>query len=116
MDIPTTPSGQTRSPADLATEKSALMPSRVLDQSEIQRVVQEAVQSLSERHRMALLLHKFEEMSYADIGNSMELSVPAVKSLLARARESLREKLLPYLGKDQDLMTSSEEMEGLEPG
>jgi len=116
VDIPTTPSGQTRSPADLATEKSALMPSRVLDQSEIQRVVQEAVQSLSERHRMALLLHKFEEMSYADIGNSMELSVPAVKSLLARARESLREKLLPYLGKDQDLMTSSEEMEGLEPG
>ena len=42
---------------------------------------------------MALLLHKFEGMNYAEIGEAMSLSLPAVKSLLSRARESLREKL-----------------------
>lgn len=111
IDIPATPSGRTPSPSDLAPEKSALMPARVLDRQEIQNIVQEAVQSLSERHRMAVLLHKFEEMSYADIAATMELSIPAVKSLLARARESLREKLLPYLGKSNDPFSSSGEIE-----
>lgn len=105
VDVPPTPSGRIQSPAELATDRSAHMPARVFDRNEIQNVVQEAVQSLSERHRMALLLHRFEGMSYADIGAAMELSVPAVKSLLARARESLREKLLPYLGKAEDLMS-----------
>jgi len=111
VDIPSSPSGKSPSPSDLAPEKSALMPARMLDRQEIQNVVQEAVQSLSERHRMAVLLHKFEEMSYADIAATMELSVPAVKSLLARAREALREKLLPYLGKAGDLLSSSGEIE-----
>lgn len=111
VDIPSTPSGQSANPTHLAADKSALMPTRVLDRQEIQKVVQEAVQSLSERHRMALLLHKFEEMSYADISSTMELSIPAVKSLLARARESLREKLLPYLGKASDLLSSSGEID-----
>ena len=36
-------------------------------------------------------------MSYADIAETMELSVQAVKSLLSRARENLRETLEPYL-------------------
>jgi RNA polymerase sigma-70 factor (ECF subfamily) len=46
---------------------------------------------------MALLLNKFEEMSYADIGETMEMTEAAVKSLLSRARESLRVKLEPYV-------------------
>jgi len=108
VDVPATPSGRVPSAGDMAPEKSALMPSRVLDRKEIQQIVQEAVQSLNERHRMALLLHKFEEMSYADIGVAMDLSIPAVKSLLARARESLREKLMPYLGKANDILASSD--------
>ena len=42
-------------------------------------------------------LNKFEGMSYAEIAETMELSLPAVKSLLSRARENLREALEPYL-------------------
>lgn len=110
-DVPATPSGRQLNPSELAAEKSSMMPTRQLDRQEVQMVVQEAVRTLSERHRMALLLHKFEELSYSDIGMAMDLSVPAVKSLLARARESLREKLLPYLGKAQDLLSSSEDSE-----
>ncbi len=81
----------------LLADKSAMMPTRQVDLKEVQRVVQEALESLNERQRLAVLLHKFEEMSYADIGASMELSAAAVKSLLSRARENLRAKLESYV-------------------
>lgn len=80
-----------------AMEKSGLMPSRQLDKSELRQVVRQAMESLNERQRMALLLNKFEEMSYIDIAAAMDLSVQAVKSLLTRARENLKEQLEPYL-------------------
>ena len=81
----------------LVAEKSAFMPTRQLAKREMQEMVRDALDSLNERQRMALLLHKYEEMSYADIGETMEMSPAAVKSLLSRARESLRVKLEPYV-------------------
>ena len=81
----------------LAVEKSALMPTRQLDKRELQGVVQRALEGLNDRQRMALLLHKFEEMSYQDIADAMELSSAAVKSLLSRARDNLRQVLEPYM-------------------
>ncbi|GAB4153910.1 MAG: sigma-70 family RNA polymerase sigma factor [Planctomycetaceae bacterium] len=81
----------------LLADKSALMPNRQLDKSEVQSVVQKALEELNERQRLALLLHKFEGMSYADIGESMDLTPAAVKSLLSRARENLKGILEPYV-------------------
>lgn len=81
----------------LFADKSGLMPGRQIASHEMQQIVQQALQTLNERQRMALLLHKFEGMSYADIGEAMEMSPAAVKSLLSRARENLREKLEPYV-------------------
>ena len=46
---------------------------------------------------MALLLCKFENMSYQDIAETMQLSVKAVKSLLSRARVNLKAVLEPYM-------------------
>lgn len=86
-----------RAEEDLVAEKSAMMPTRQLDKKEMAQVVQWAMNSLSERQRLAVLLHKFEEMSYADIGATMELTEAAVKSLLSRAREALRQKLENYV-------------------
>lgn len=74
-------------------EKSGMMPTRQLARQEVQDVVQEALNSLSDRQRMAVLLHRFEGMSYADIGTAMDLTPSAVKSLLSRARENLRARL-----------------------
>jgi RNA polymerase sigma-70 factor (ECF subfamily) len=56
-----------------------------------------AIQGLNDRQRMAVLLAKFEDMSYADIAEVMQLSPQAVKSLLSRARGSLRETLATYI-------------------
>jgi RNA polymerase sigma-70 factor (ECF subfamily) len=81
----------------LAIEKSALMPVRQLHKAELQDVVRSAMETLNERQRMALLLNKFEGMSYAEIGEVMELKAVAVKSLLSRARENLRDALEKYV-------------------
>jgi RNA polymerase sigma-70 factor (ECF subfamily) len=85
-------------PADqVAVEKSALMPARQLDKRELQGLVQKALETLNERQRIAVLLHKFEEMSYQDIAEAMELTPTAVKSLLSRARDNLRQVLEPHM-------------------
>ncbi len=81
----------------LAVAASGLLPTRQLDRAEMQAVVQQAIATLNERQRMVILLAKFEHCSYEEIAAAMKLSVPAVKSLLFRAREQLREALAPYL-------------------
>ena len=81
----------------LAKEASGLMPSRQLDRGEMSAVVQSAMQSLNDRQRMAVLLCKFEHMSYAEIAETMDMSPQAIKSLLSRARGNLRDILEPYL-------------------
>jgi RNA polymerase sigma-70 factor (ECF subfamily) len=83
--------------SELAIAKSALMPARRLDKLEMAEVVSMAMESLGERQRMALLLCKFENMSYQDIADTMDLSVKAVKSLLSRARVNLKTILEPYM-------------------
>lgn len=81
----------------LAPAASGFMPTRRLDKEELAEAVRMALQSLNERQRMAMLLSRFEGMSYEDIGRTMGLSVQAVKSLTSRAREKLREILEPYV-------------------
>lgn len=85
----------------LALAASGLMPTRQLDKAEMRDIVRLAIESLNERQRMAVLLSKFENMSYADIAVAMELSPEAIKSLLSRARLNLKEVLQPYLDRGQ---------------
>lgn len=72
-------------------------PSAQLRKVELSDVVRDALDVLNEDQKVAVLLNKFEEMSYAEIAEVMGRSEPAVKSLLARARTHLREQLEPYL-------------------
>jgi RNA polymerase sigma-70 factor (ECF subfamily) len=81
----------------MALAASGLMPTRQLDKAELCAAVQRAVGMLNDRQRMAVLLAKFEQFSYADIAQVMDLSPQAIKSLLSRARCNLREALQPYL-------------------
>jgi len=76
---------------------SGQMPARQLDKAEMREIVRMAMGALNERQRMAVLLCKFEGMSYAEIATTMKLSPQAIKSLLSRARGNLREVLEPYL-------------------
>jgi len=81
----------------MALAASGQMPTRRLDKSEMSEIVRLALEELNERQRLAVLLNKFEDMSYADIAECMELSPQAVKSLLSRARTTLKDVLMPYL-------------------
>jgi len=85
-----------RSMDELVQATSGAMPARQIDKAELREVVRLAMDSLSQRQRLAVLLNKFEGMSYTDIANTMELSPQAIKSLLSRARENLRRILEPY--------------------
>jgi RNA polymerase sigma-70 factor (ECF subfamily) len=77
----------------ILAEKSALMPTRQIDSRELRDIVRSAIEELSERQKTVVVLHKFEEMSYEEIGEVMGLGVVAVKSLLSRARGKLKEAL-----------------------
>ena len=81
----------------LAQAASSLMPARQMDKAEMRDVVREAISTLNERQRMAVLLSKFESMSYEDIAETMQMTPQAIKSLLSRARGNLRAVLEPYL-------------------
>ncbi|MDO5580399.1 MAG: sigma-70 family RNA polymerase sigma factor [Planctomycetia bacterium] len=82
--------------------KSGLLPARQLAQKEIQEVVRSAIDCLSERQRMALLLHRFEKMSYQQIADIMSLTPKAVKSLLCRARLNLKDLLKSYVEEGEE--------------
>lgn len=85
------------SPADdLIEEKGTTPVDRRLRQDELRREVKEAVDSLPERQRMAVILSRFHEMSYAEIAETMKMSLEAVKSVLFRAKENLRQRLGRY--------------------
>ena len=77
------------------------MHTRVLDRDERAEMVRLAIEALSDRERRAMLLSKFEGMSYVEIGETMGLSMQATKSLLSRARENLRIILEPYMQEGQ---------------
>ncbi len=93
---PTSPFGP-RPAERLISDKSGLLPARQFDRTEVQSIVKSALETLNEHQRMAMLLHKYEEMSYSEIATALEMSPAAVKSLLSRARDNLREKLEPYV-------------------
>lgn len=99
VHLQSTPSGSVpiRPLENMAQEASGFMPTRVLDRSEQAEIVEAAIRTLNERQRMAVLLSKFEHMSYEEIADTMDLSTQAVKSLLSRARSNLKEVLMPYM-------------------
>ena len=82
---------------ELPVKEGAPAPDESLLEAELQRKIDEAIQALPETQRMAVVLRRYQDLSYDEIGEVLELSVPAVKSVLFRARTELRERLKGYL-------------------
>ncbi|HEY4258216.1 MAG TPA: sigma-70 family RNA polymerase sigma factor [Candidatus Udaeobacter sp.] len=72
-------------------------PDASLLELELQRTIEEAILQLPETQRLALVLRRYEQLSYEQIAEILDLSVPAVKSVLFRARSELRSRLNKYL-------------------
>jgi RNA polymerase sigma-70 factor (ECF subfamily) len=71
--------------------------SRTVEQEMVYRAklreVRQAIEGLPSKQRAAVMMHKYEELGYAEIANVLRCSESAVKSLLFRAYESLRTRL-----------------------
>jgi RNA polymerase sigma-70 factor (ECF subfamily) len=72
-------------------------PDAELLQAELQQAVDAAIAALPEAQRMAVVLRRYEQLPYEEIATVLDLSVSAVKSLLFRARATLRDSLSSYL-------------------
>jgi RNA polymerase sigma-70 factor, ECF subfamily len=59
--------------------------------------IRKTVQKLPERQRIAVLMHKYQQMDYKQIAEVLKLSESATKSLLFRAYETLREQLKSFI-------------------
>ncbi|MBI5473574.1 MAG: sigma-70 family RNA polymerase sigma factor [Ignavibacteriae bacterium] len=77
-------SGSKEDGADVAMEKK-----------DAERIVLDAINSLPDQQRIAILLHRYEELSYEEIAKIMGGTVASVESRLHRAKQTLAKKLLP---------------------
>ncbi len=71
-----------------------------LERADTVRAVRAAIAALPEQQRMALVLAKYHDLPYDQIGEVLGTSEKAVKSLVHRARENLRAALAPYMAKE----------------
>jgi RNA polymerase sigma factor (sigma-70 family) len=78
-------------------DERAMAPDASLLEQELQHAIETAIAQLPETQRMAVVLRRYDELSYEEIAEVLDQSVPAVKSLLFRARTELRTRLSRYL-------------------
>ena len=76
------------------------LPHEKMDTHELREKVAQAINELPENQKIAIILNKYEQKSYEEIAEIVDLSTMAVKSLLSRARGNLRASLLKYLKND----------------
>ena len=74
----------------LTAEQAMLRRERLL-------AIRQKVEGLPERQRLAVIMHKYQQMDYKQIAEILKLSESATKSLLFRAYETLREQLKEFI-------------------
>lgn len=79
-------------------------PSHILVKTELRQKVKKALCCLPPNQRIAIILSKYENLSYQEIANAMDLSIAAVKSLLTRAKLNLKKYLLESVSSQSDLI------------
>jgi RNA polymerase sigma-70 factor (ECF subfamily) len=78
-------------------DKKVFLPTDTALHGELARKIEEALAALPENQRTAILLCRQDELSYEEIAEVLGCSLSATKSLIHRGRETLKEKLKPYL-------------------
>jgi len=84
-------------PARDVADGRELRPNANLENQELGRRIGEALAALGEDQRMVFILREYEGLDYAAIASATGVGEGTVKSRLARARESLRARLQPWL-------------------
>jgi RNA polymerase sigma-70 factor (ECF subfamily) len=84
-------------PAKQFQDSRTFSPPQAFLHGELERKIQQAVAELPEKQRLAITLCQEQELSYDEIAQVLECSLSATKSLIHRGRETLKQKLKPYL-------------------
>ncbi len=74
-----------------------ILPEQKILQEERSGMIRNAINHLPENQRSAIILREYEEMDYKEIASILGLTVSSVKSLLFRARQSIKLQLEPYI-------------------
>jgi len=72
-------------------------PASNVESQDLRRAVEQRLAQLPEEQKTVFVLRTFEEMSYQEIADILEVSIGTVMSRLSRARERLKELLKDYL-------------------
>lgn len=83
--------------ASIMPSKLGTDPAKVLGRRELAEQMQAALDSLSEKHRIAIVLREVHGLSYEEMAEVMECSKGTVMSRLHHARKNMQQALLPYL-------------------
>src|SRR5207247_3072471 len=83
--------------AGALADRASLPVTERLEAGEVEARVREAVDALPEQQRLAVVLSRYHSLPYEEVAAAIGSTVPAVKSLLTRARENLRRALAPYV-------------------
>lgn len=89
------PDGNTGMTLDIADD--SLTAEEAIVWRERMAAIRKCVQALPERQRMAVVMHKYQQMDYRQIAEVLKLSESATKSLLFRAYETLRVQLKEFV-------------------
>ena len=89
------PGGETGTPMDVA-DRAPTVEQAILRRERL-AAIRARVQALPERQRMAVIMHKYQQMDYKQIAEVLKLSESATKSLLFRAYQTLREQLKKFV-------------------
>jgi RNA polymerase sigma-70 factor (ECF subfamily) len=92
LDQPDAETGTTPDVAD-----STPLVEMTMLRNERMQTIRDQVMALPERQRTAVLMHKYQDMDYKQIGEVLKLSESATKSLLFRAYQTLRERLKDFV-------------------
>jgi RNA polymerase sigma-70 factor (ECF subfamily) len=84
-------------PARQFEDVKTTLPTESLLQRELEQKIEQALAELPEIQRTAILLCRRDELSYEEIAVIVGCSLSATKSLIHRGRETLKQKLKPYL-------------------
>ena len=74
-------------------------PHQLLEESELKKTIQKAIDALPEKQRTAFVLSKYEDMPQREIAAVMKITEGAVEQLLQRAKTNLQNKLRKSIGK-----------------
>lgn len=78
-------------------QNQVTLPPEIIEKEEITRRIKEVIDGLPPKQRIAVILNKYECLSYQEIADSIDISIKAVKSLLFRARINIKDKLSAYV-------------------